>query len=640
MSRIVPAGQGRDHRGLRAVFCRERGVEKLRERIALPAAPRLDIASNGLRALRDLCRGLLVLLVLAMLPASGDVFVAPDGNDANSGTEEAPFATVAKAREAVREQITAGAAGEVTVFLRNGVYTLSEPLAFSSKDSGPAMGRVVYAAWPGEKPVLSGGRPITGWKKAEGNRWVVELPEVKAGTWRFRDLYADGMRLTRGRYPNGDGLLRVKSVNPEATLIELDQAPEGVDLTGVELVMYQNWSISRVLVKSADGAKLTMQNPVGWMGHGDATTASPEKPCILENALAFVDQPGEWYLDTTNGVLTYQAAENEDPNARSFIAPALDRLLSVEGRPDAPVRNIVFRGLAFEYTSWVLPEFGYLGIQAGHHGTRVEDPTYVLPAALFFARAEGCALENCRVARTGACGIAFGGRCRDNRVSRCELDDIGGNGVVVGWRGNVMTGQLSFVGDESLSSDWANPEDVPQGNRVTDCTISRCGAVCHGSVGVFAAFSAGTEISHNLIHDMPYTGISVGFRWNTTETSQREALVAHNHVYDVMKMLADGGAIYTLGYQPGTVLRGNRLHQVHRSGFAHGGAPNNGIFFDEGSSGFLVLDNVIYDTSGDPIRFNQTREENLVWKTNYFGVSPEDPQFPKEIADQAGPRAE
>ncbi len=582
----------------------------------------------------------LVLLMLAALPAVADVYVAPDGDDAHAGTKEAPFATVARAREAVREQIAGGAAGEITVFLREGVYTLTEPLAFGPKDSGPASGKVVYAACPGEKPVLSGGRMISGWKRAEKNQWTVELEDVKAGTWRFRDLYADGVRLTRGRYPNGDGLLRVKSVNDAATLIELDQTPEGVDLAGAELVMYQNWSISRVLVTSAEGATLTMKNPVGWMGHGAATTASPEKPCILENALAFVDQPGEWYLDEATGVLTYQAADGEDPNAKSFIAPALDRLLSVEGRPSALVRNIVFRGLAFEYASWALPDFGYLGIQAGHHGTRIEDSAYVLPAALFFARTEGCALENCRVAHTGAGGIAFGARCRENGVSRCELDDIGGNGIVVGWRGNPRTGALDFVGDESLSSDWADPEDVPRSNKVTDCTITRCGAVNHGSVAVFAAFSAGTEISHNLIHDMPYTGISVGFRWNTSETSQREALVANNHVYDVMKMLADGGAIYTLGYQPGTVLRGNRLHQVHRSGFAHGGAPNNGIFFDEGSSGFLVLDNVIYDTSGDPIRFNQTSKENLSWKDNYFGIAPEDPQFPKEIADKAGPRAE
>jgi len=103
-----------------------------------------------------------------------------------------------------------------------------------------------------------------------------------------------------------------------------------------------------------------------------------------------------------------------------------------------------------------------------------------------------------------------------------------------------------------------------------------------------------------------------------------------------MKMLADGGAIYTLGYQPGTVLRGNLLHDVYRSAFAHGGAPNNGIFFDQGSKGFLVEDNIIYNTSGEPIRFNQTSQENLTFNNNSFGTSPDDPAFPKDAAVQAG----
>jgi hypothetical protein len=142
-----------------------------------------------------------------------------------------------------------------------------------------------------------------------------------------------------------------------------------------------------------------------------------------------------------------------------------------------------------------------------------------------------------------------------------------------------------------------------------------------GCVGIWAAYTDGTVISSNLIHDMPYTGISLGFFWGTTPTVCRSNVVEFNHVYDVMKIAADGGAIYTLGVQPGTVLRGNHLHDVHRSSVAHGGAPNNGIFFDEGSSEFLIEGNTIYNTSGDPVRFNQTSKEALKWGTNNFGAA-------------------
>ena len=160
---------------------------------------------------------------------------------------------------------------------------------------------------------------------------------------------------------------------------------------------------------------------------------------------------------------------------------------------------------------------------------------------------------------------------------------------------------------------------------------------CKSSIRA-SAFSKNTLISHNHVAYMPYTGISIGFRWNTTPTSQSHCIVEYNHIHDVMIKIADGGGIYTLGYQPQTVLRGNHIYNVHRSSYAHGGAPNNGIFFDEGSKGFLVEDNVIYGTSGNSIRFNQNKKEWHTWRNNSFGIKPDKANFPKATANKAGPQ--
>jgi len=67
-----------------------------------------------------------------------------------------------------------------------------------------------------------------------------------------------------------------------------------------------------------------------------------------------------------------------------------------------------------------------------------------------------------------------------------------------------------------------------------------------------------------------------------------------------------------------------------------GGAPNNGIFIDEGSKGYLFEDTVIYNTSGDPIRFNRGKREDHTWGRNFFGMRPDAADFPKDIATQAG----
>jgi hypothetical protein len=169
-----------------------------------------------------------------------------------------------------------------------------------------------------------------------------------------------------------------------------------------------------------------------------------------------------------------------------------------------------------------------------------------------------------------------------------------------------------------LDADWAEPADVPVGNEVVSCVIRRCGADSRGAVGVFVAFSADTRVAHNVIHDQPYTGVSIGYRWSTAPTSQVRCVAEYNHIYDVMKTLADGGGIYTLGFQPGTVLRGNLIHDVHRSAYAHGGAPNNGFFIDEGSKGFLFESNVVHRTSGESVRFNQCQREWHTWRGNAF----------------------
>ena len=585
------------------------------------------------------CAVILMILMCTVAAAQPvHFYVSPDGNDANDGAQETPFATVHRAQAAVRAVLAEGQSQEVVVLIHEGVYYLESPLVFTPDDAGSAP--VTYTTHQDERPVLSGGRMISNWQPGENNQWTTVLPEVVSENWHFRQLFRDDVRLPRGRFPNGDGLLRVAAVNDAVTEVNLRETlPIALAAEdNAELVVYQNWSITRVRIVEAAEHTIHVSHPAGWMGHGSMTTTSPDKPCYVENALAFVDAPGEWYLDYATGILTYQAAPGEDPNEANFVAPRLETVLRIEGAPGAPVRNLTIGALTLAHTEWPLPEFGYMGIQAGHHGTSMSEPTHVLPGAVTISHAEGCSMAGCSVAHTGASGIVLGAGCRDNTIDRCTVEDVGGTGIMVGWRGDAYSRDDQLAGDYSLSADWISPTLVPTNNSVTNCIVRRCAAVNHGCVGIFDAFCDGTRIQHNHVSDLPYTGISVGFRWDTRETSQRNCRVEYNRVHDVMKVLADGGAIYTLGLQPGTVLRGNLLYDVHRSDFAHGGAPNNGIFFDEGSKGFLVEDNIIYNTSGEPIRFNQTGPENLTFNNNHFGVAPDHADFPDATAQQAGPQ--
>jgi hypothetical protein len=92
---------------------------------------------------------------------------------------------------------------------------------------------------------------------------------------------------------------------------------------------------------------------------------------------------------------------------------------------------------------------------------------------------------------------------------------------------------------------------------------------------------------------------------------------------------------YALGIQPGTLLRGNHIHDVRRRGQAVG-APNNGFFIDQASKGFHFENNVAYRTSGRSVRFNQSQHGWHTWKDNYLGDKEAEAKGAKAIIEKAG----
>ena len=84
-----------------------------------------------------------------------------------------------RAREAVRSLNLHGSnARPVTVLIRGGEYRLAEPFVLGPGDSGAKGCPVTYAAYPGERPVFSGGQRIGGWQREQGDLWSTEVPEA------------------------------------------------------------------------------------------------------------------------------------------------------------------------------------------------------------------------------------------------------------------------------------------------------------------------------------------------------------------------------------------------------------------------------------------------------------------------------
>ncbi len=101
-------------------------------------------------------------------PAGADervisLYVATTGGDANPGTRKSPFATITRARDAIRQLKKDGHFdAPVTVTVMEGTYHLAEPISLGPGDSGTPDKPVTYQAAAGETVILSGGVPIEG----------------------------------------------------------------------------------------------------------------------------------------------------------------------------------------------------------------------------------------------------------------------------------------------------------------------------------------------------------------------------------------------------------------------------------------------------------------------------------------------
>ncbi len=526
---------------------------------------------------------IVALLIALLSPASAQTIlhVAPGGSDAASGAEDAPFATLARARDEVRaiKQRAGLPDGGVRVIIHDGLHLLEEPLAFAPEDSGAEGAPIVYAAAPGAAPIISGGRPITGLTRQPDGSFAVTIPAAANHGWVFRQLFINGRRYIPARSPNEGqfhGLSGVPAEEGEGTakdrfVFKAGDLQAWPNISDVEVLLYFSWNAGNFPLASVDEQThvVTLGGPAAWMlpKPGMAT-----QPYLVFNHPGACDAPGEWQLNRETGELRVIPFGDEDLANAEVFAPAIEQLVVAEGSAadDRFVEHLRFEGLSFQHAAWWLPPEGYSAAQAASS----------LGAALEFHAARDCALSDCEIAHVGRYGAWLGKDCSGNTIEHAHCHDLGAGGVKIG------------------SPDRPQEiERLPHHNTIDNCFIHDGGHIHPGATGIFVAIARNTSITHNEISDLRYTGISVGWNWAIVNNGTRENLIEHNHVHDVMRVLDDGGGIYSLGLTPGSAVRGNHVHDV-----GVGRDVGHGIYLDGGSAGILCEDNLCHDCGAGGIR--------------------------------------
>jgi len=251
--------------------------------------------------------------------------------------------------------------GDIIVYLRDGVYQLTNMFTLDQSDSGSGGHNIIYQAFPGERPIISGGRTITGWSQVSGsNIWE----SVVGTSLQTRQLYVNGTRAIRA--VSQGGLLGTLTKTTTGYITNDTSLQSWSNPSDIEFVYTgaggagANWRESRCGVASISGdsnsTTITMKEPC----YTNASTAicafhTITYPTRIENAKPLLDQPGEWYLDSSIGILYYIPRPGEDMSVANVVAPILETLVKGTGTSENSIHNIEFYGLTFAYATWLGP---------------------------------------------------------------------------------------------------------------------------------------------------------------------------------------------------------------------------------------------------------------------------------------------
>jgi hypothetical protein len=517
----------------------------------------------------------LVLLLVSTDAFPADFHVSLTGNDQNPGTEMAPFATLQRSRDRIREMKQATGLPEdgVTVWIHGGTYPVSESIQLGAEDSGTAERRIAYRAVPGEEVHFTGGRPIPSdaFKPitdpallqridpgAEGKVLTVDLkglgisdlgifPDQFESAPLLPELFYNEERMTLARWPN-DSWAEVAKVieagpapwrnyaSDQLGTFEYDgdRPARWLKAPAVWLHGYWcfDWSSETIKVKSIDPEtqRITLAKPhVYGIGSGNAAARRYYAVNILEE----LDQPGEYFLDRESGALYFWPPEpvNQGQAVLSILTTPVFSLNDVS--------YITLRGLGIEDCA----------------GTGIE-----------MKGGSANEIAACRVTNTGQAGMVVTGGDH-HRIVACDIHDTGTAGVRING------------GDRKTLS--------PSGHEVVNNHIWRVSRRQRTHAHHLEIGGVGIHVAHNLLHDAPHQAIMV---------SGNDHLFELNEIHHIAMETDDCGAFY-MGRNPserGTVIRHNYWHDIG-STLTHGSCA---VYFDDGAGGQTVDGNVFFRACG------------------------------------------
>ncbi|MGC4036776.1 MAG: right-handed parallel beta-helix repeat-containing protein [Chitinophagaceae bacterium] len=456
-----------------------------------------------------------------------------------------PFKTLERAKRAI-ESLNTLTDKQVTVYLRGGIYTLDHTLTMSGKAFNSNGRSVVWKSYKGENVQIIGGKEIKGFhslKDANAIKRInkiyqdkiVEINLKELGITDFgaitnrggpgMELFFNDRKMEPARWPN-DGWARIADVPQVGTMVyngdpnqnrggipagrhyggftyEGDRPTHWSDISDIALHGYWTWDWydEYLNIHSIDTTthEIYIKPPHSVYGYSSA------QRYYAANVLEELDQPGEWYINRSTGLLLFWPP-SEIEHATIMISLLDKPLIQLDNTDGVKIEN-----LAFESSRG---------------------------SGIVINGGENNQIAGCSFCNLGDIAVRILGGM-NNGVLSCDIDNIAIAGIELngGDRKSLTVGS-NYVMNNSI-------HDFAQWIRTYQAAVTISGV--------------GNRISNNLIYNGPGTGILL---------NGNEHIIEYNEMHDLALETGDVGAFY-MGRdwtQRGNIIRYNYFHDLKGAG--------------------------------------------------------------------------
>lgn len=560
-------------RGFMAVYGSDEKLLRINSSVLKEGINRYEISAEGgayakLFAFGDNQRPLIPAEILYRDTSSEFIYVDYEkGKTTNPGTYDAPVKQISVAYNKISLR---GIADDKNVYIMikaaDNAYTTPVEITGNLRS-----GNICYAGYGGENgklPVLSGGTEITGWTLYDEEKNIYRALVKSSDSTNFRQIYINGNRGIRAR---SETIPKMKEITDTGYVFYDVNMPRLSKPEDAEFVYHFKWTNPRCGIKSISAGSMGIvtvdMDDYCWDLLKNKKHLEPTNgPAYIENAIEFVDMPGEWFYDKSDKYLYYIPRSFENMETAEITVPVNENLVTVTGSASNKIKNITFRNIEFAYSNWTYPDdYGYSDAQSG----RIRDHGDKIPgAAVNVKYADNVNFEGCKFVNLGMSGLAMLEGITNSHITGNEFSNLAGSGMYIG-----------NVSDTSNATQYVTIDN----NYIHDIGLDY-----KSCVGIATLWVKDTDVIHNEIFDVPYSAIhgGAGATSDITNLNYNDNFISRC----LNAELYDGGALYHTGATSGTkenpnCMRGNYIKEQMND---HGA-----LYPDNNAKGWYMCDNVI-----------------------------------------------